>query len=439
MTKSLKTERVSRVISGSTKSNEKDYDTAKAVTLPAKHKRSWELPDFANDMSKIKEYDSKSWRLMYREVMNWRLYWQFDVNAGPFTEMSINELCELVKRIQHHFVFEKRPMFQTEFMEALSRMRKAPRSLAVLGKVHEDIGDRLRNFNFSDSTPTTTWGIKEVFKALGLGRLENEQQIRRWKTEVMRAWVSKAPIALESDVELEDETVEETLAVLEDTQISVHSGDFNELSTDAFDRLLVKKTVGRRPRFYLNEFVQEGWPGFDNFEERVEAFVKRCFPVTGIDDENLSPLVIDIFRAWIPNAIWIAVCWRGCPSTLREMVDRVLDLRDCPQFSSSNLWRYYGIRPGSGLGLFVFNPTLWPYLDESYKDHLLVNQLPVLVPDFEPELSDDETRYPHYPVEWTVPVEQLVGKNGYREVKKSKKRKRNHERSNIPAKKKKNF
>lgn len=103
------------------------------------------------------------------------------------------------------------------------------------------------------------------------------------------------------------------------------------------------------------------------------------------------------------------------PQTLREIVDSVKSLSSVPLFSNYNLWHFFGIRPGNGVGLKFFHPDTWKDLDPRFQKTPLVNQLSAVARDYNPRWPKGMTPVNLHQVAWKPrpkkrPVSRLKGK-----------------------------
>lgn len=339
------------------------------------------LPLFATDMNGINSYSLKAFCWLIEELENWANICGLEINIKQFQPIYMfDELRELIQRIQHHYVFNQKPMTLEEFNETMTKSVKGPVIFAKKNKFNALV-DRIKDLDFDGRSPYDLASVRHVFQYLQLDELDNESDRITLKVQIMLKWTAEmSDIYGSVDVVPSDYREKHPLALASESK----EGTYEDI-----DDLLVKLAKDANPIYYHDDFIKAGWPGFDHFRSQVEKLAFDLFETTNLEDTRVANAhhFIAIIRSWIPDPIWLTACSYDPPKNLKELVDTVCALRNHPEFSRRNLWRVFGIRENSGVGLKFYDPRNYHCLEDK-KD--IVNGLSAISPHFVPRLNKNE-------------------------------------------------
>lgn len=175
-------------------------------------------------------------------------------------------------------------------------------------------------------------------------------------------------------------------------RVAAANGDFVSLTDSDFIQKLAFAGASVNPKAYFNDFKRQDWPGYSNFRETVESFVRRLLTICNNTVRDIrdplvqtDPTILSLVRLYVAEPLWVTAFQNGPPTSLEELITKVLDMRHTEGFTSYTLWDQYGIVNNAGLGEIPVHPRRVPHRlsDRSSKDSPN-SVLTFLLPDYLP-------------------------------------------------------
>lgn len=200
------------------------------------------------------------------------------------------------------------------------------------------------------------------------------------QTNIMKRWWKLwAPTGSSSPLETENDPY----AALGS---SAENGDFVAMNNVQFIQKLASTAAEGNPKCSFNDFKNQGWPGYSDFRTTVKRFVKRLLTIGNNDPSvQTDATVLSLVRLFVAEPVWLAAFRQGPPTTLEDLIARVLEVQYDPRYSTESLWEIYGIGTNAGLCETPLPPFRVPFgCSNRLGKETPSNLMAALYPDYEP-------------------------------------------------------